>query len=75
MTLISDIVRVLHDAEVPAYSVHASVHELPGDPDLVVTTEGDAGPATGVLTDAVLPIGTIKQVSPQVIHVWAAPAA
>lgn len=75
MTLLSDIVRVLNDADVPSYSVHSSARDLPGDPDLVVTTEGDADAATGVLTTAVLPIMTVKQVSERVIHVWAAPAA
>jgi hypothetical protein len=75
MTLLSDIVMALHDADVPAYSVHSSARELPGDPDLVVTTEGDAGPATGVLTTAFLPIWTVKQVSPKVIHVWGVPVA
>jgi hypothetical protein len=75
MTLMSQIVRVLHDADVPAYSVHSSFQDRPGDPDLVVTTAGDADTATGVLSLAVLPIWLVKQVGRQEIHVWAAPAA
>jgi len=75
MTLLSEIVKTLSDAEVAAYSVHASTRDLPGHPDLVVTTEGDADAATDVLTAAVLPIRTVKQVGESVIHVWGAPAA
>ena len=73
MTLLSDIVRTLHDAQLSAYSVHSAVGDLPGEPDLVVTTEGDAGDVTVVLATAVLPIGSVKQISREVVHVWVAP--
>ncbi len=75
MTLLSDIVKVLHDADVASYSVQSTVRTLPGDPDLVVTTEGDAAEATDVLIAAVLPVWTVKQVGRKEIHVWAVPAA
>ncbi len=71
MTLLSDIVRLLHDAEVNAYSVHSSVRVLPGDPDLVVIIEGDAGEdAADVLSTSELPISAMKRVGRGVIHVW-----
>lgn len=77
MTLLSDIVRVLHDADVTAYCVHTSARDRPGDPDLVVTTEGDAEQARGALLTCltVRSIRTVRQVSEREIHVWAAPAA
>jgi hypothetical protein len=73
VTLLSDIVKALHAAHVRSFSVHFSAVELPGDPDLVVTTAGDADVVTDLLSAAELPIWTVKQVSESVIHVWGHP--
>ncbi len=76
MTLLSDIVRVLHDAQMTDYSVHASAVELPGAPDLVIIVDGDEeATATGVLNAADLPISQMKRVSQGVLHVWQRPSS
>ena len=74
MTLLSDIVKVLHDAEMTDYSVHASAVELPGAPDLVIVVDGDEeDAATGVLSAAGLPISQLRRVGQGVFHVWQRP--
>jgi hypothetical protein len=71
MTLLSDIVKVLHDAEFAAYSVQSSAHDVPGEPDLVVIIDkDDEYEATDALTAAGLPISAVRLVRHGVIHVW-----
>jgi hypothetical protein len=71
MTLLSDIVKALHAAELSAYSVHSSMQELPGDPDLVVTIAGEVEEEVAdALSWAELPISAMRQVGPGVLHVW-----
>jgi hypothetical protein len=71
MTLLSDIIRVLHAADVPSYSVHATTHDLPGNPDLVVTLTGNVDQeAAELLTAARIPIGALKWIAPGIIHIW-----
>jgi hypothetical protein len=75
MTLLTDIVKALHSADLVDYSVHASAVELPGAPDLVVTVDGDGdeeGAATALST-AGLPISQMRRVGHGVIHVWQRP--
>jgi hypothetical protein len=73
MTLLSDIVKALHNADLVDYSVHASAVELPGAPDLVVKFEGDEEDAATALRAAELPISQMRRVSHGVIHVWQRP--
>jgi len=71
MTLLSDIVKALDAADLTAYSVHSSRHELPGDPDLVVIIEGEAEyEVADALNAAELPISAMKLAGPGVLHVW-----
>jgi hypothetical protein len=74
MTLLSDIVKALRDAEVLGYTVRSSVRELPGDPDLVVVIEEEAEQEVAdVLNTAELPILATRNVGQGVIHVWQRP--
>lgn len=71
MTLLTEIIRVLHAADVPAYSVHRRVRDQPGDPDLVVNLTGDVDQqAADLLVAAGIAIGALERVGPGVIHVW-----
>ena len=77
MTLLSDVIRALHDADVPSYSVRSTAHDLPGDPqlpgdpDLVVVTDGHAEQrAAEALSTAALPITSVRRVRQGVLHVW-----
>jgi hypothetical protein len=71
MTLLSDIIMVLHDAEVPGYSVQAGRQGEPGDPDLVVVLDDECEErAADVLTSAPLPIASVRRAAPGVLHVW-----
>ena len=71
MTLLSDIIMALHDAEVPGYSVQAADHELPDEPDLVVVLDTDSEERVAdVLIASELAITSVRRAGPGVLHVW-----
>ena len=80
MTFLSDVIKVLHAADVPSYSVHSATRELEDSPDLVIDVRAGNDPsaddsalawASTMLRAAPLPIRAIRRAGPTTLHVWA----